>query len=409
MIPYVDNILPALYDMPDPGPINIEWQNLKATLQTFVVVTFNINSFRHHFHETDMLPRILHVPGILVHVNMLELLIKLSINVDITKSASADVIASTLQAAFERLPAESQARLQRRMQLGSMRLPYTRGSTDAVNLFAYALVSSGEGPGCAPPLGAVPGKAKTPFSMHKTDKTAAAEDAHGAAVGEESDDDMPPLEPVADWSGALGPSDAAGVPSGAVCSLSGSLMHDPVATPEGHLVDRAALEDWTTKHHSNPFTGAPMSMDEAQEAPQVRSTIEAFQMQALSKGSIAKDPPPMAPAEAVPTSLLGELPTLDRTESNQSGKPKKQKGKIRITSRSVVDCPDYMCCAVDGKVMVNPLRSPYGHHFEKKTLDRWMANCGSVCPITGKPLRLEECVPDAEMKKNIVQFLKGGN
>merc|ERR1712232_1225335 len=159
-----------------------------------------------------------------------------------------------------------------------------------------------------------------------------------------------------------------------------------------------------------------MSMDEAQEAPQVRSTIEAFQMQALSKGSIAKDPPPMAPAEAPPKptspsgpSLLGELPTLDRNDSNQSSKPKKQKGKIRITSRSVVDCPDYMCCAVDGKVMVNPLRSPFGHYFEKKTLDRWMANCGSVCPISGKPLRLDECVPDSEMKKNIVQFLKGGN
>jgi hypothetical protein len=415
MIPYVDNILPALYDMPDCGPINIEWQNLKATLQTFVVVTFNINAFRQHFYESDMLPRIFHVPNILAHVNMLELLIKLSINVDITKSPQADVIASTLQAAFERLPAESQARLQRRMQLGSMRLPYTRGSTEAVSIFACALASPGEGGGGTLPPGAVAGKTKQPFSMHKTDKTTAEEDALGAAGGEESDDEIPPLEPVADWSGALGPSDAVGVPSGAVCSLSGSLMHDPVTTPEGHLVDRAALEDWTTKHHSNPFTGAPMSMDEAQEAPQVRGTIEAFQMQMLSKGSIAKDPP-TSPTQAAskPTSpsgpsLLGELPTLDRSDTNQSSKPKKQKGKIRITSRSVVDCPDYMCCAVDGKVMVNPLRSPYGHHFEKKTLDRWMANCGSVCPITGKPLRLEECVADAEMKKSIVQFLKGAN
>ena len=55
-----------------------------------------------------------------------------------------------------------------------------------------------------------------------------------------------------------------------------------------------------------------------------------------------------------------------------------------------------MRCAIDGKVMVNPVRlhlvvlqfkavllvqevlSRYGHHFEKKTLEKWFGNCGSV-------------------------------
>jgi hypothetical protein len=401
--PYVENILPALYEMPDCGPANIEWQNLKATLQTFVVVTFNINVFRPQLRDTNMIPRILAVPNLLGHVNMLELLIKLSINVDIAKSEYVHDIASSMQACFERLSPECQARLQRRMQLGSMRLPYARSSTEAMNLFAYAMTAPGGDAGSAP----VVGKAKQPFSMHSTDKAASAED---------SDDEMPPLQPVADWSVALGPSDAAGVPSGALCSLSGSLMHDPVATPEGHLVDRAALEDWTREHHSNPFTGAPMEMSDAREAPEVLKTIETFQMQALSKAQIDREPPPMAPAEAAapaPTSpsggaLLGDLPSLDRADSSASNKSSKKKGKIRIESRSVVDCPDSMCCAIDGKVMVNPLRSPYGHFFEKKTLEKWIQNCGSVCPITSKLLRMDDCVLDSDMKKRIVQFLKEG-
>ena len=95
------------------------------------------------------------------------------------------------------------------------------------------------------------------------------------------------------------------------------------------------------------------------------------------------------------------------------------KAKIRIESRSVVDCPEVPCqattcslrlphhwaavsqdmrCAIDGKVMVNPVHLPvfisagimhgtlgtrqvlsrYGHHFERKTLEKWFGNCGSA-------------------------------
>jgi len=72
----------------------------------------------------------------------------------------------------------------------------------------------------------------------------------------------------------------------------------------------------------------------------------------------------------------------------------------------VVDCPDEMRCGIDGKVMINPVLSCYGHRFEKKTLERWMMNCGSVCPVTQQPLRFEDCQADAEMKKKIVKFLK---
>merc|ERR1719238_1848263 len=71
MIPYVHNILPALYDQPAAGPQLIEWQNLKSTLQTFVVVTFNINVFRPQLRDVDTIPKICEVPNILSHISML--------------------------------------------------------------------------------------------------------------------------------------------------------------------------------------------------------------------------------------------------------------------------------------------------------------------------------------------------
>jgi len=229
---------------------------------------------------------------------------------------------------------------------------------------------------------------------------------------------MPPLIPASGWEGELGQADEAGVPSKAVCELTGALMHDPVCTPDGHTFDRAALEDWTRTHATNPFSGAPLSMEECQPAPELQGYIQGYQMQMLSACEIAPEafeeafeeppqpeievpqPKPAAPLVRGP-SLLGDLPQLAASQ-----KKKKEKSKIRIESRSVVECPDEMRCSIDGKVMTNPVRSPLGHYFEKKTLERWVTSCGSVCPITSKPLRLDECTPDAEMKKRIIKFLK---
>lgn len=431
MIPYVDNILPALYDMPHCGPSAIEWQNLKATMQTFVVVTFNIKVFRSQLNkDSDILVRICRVPNILNHINTLELLIKLCINVDFSKGPYCDALLYTLQGAYERLPVESKQRLQRRMTTNqSMRLPYARSCLKAVELFEFVLAPpEGEAPPMPAPIAAAKPADKKKQSAFAMQSVARAEDAaHAPATSpeEESDDDMPPLIPAEDWVGHLGAADAAGVPTGALCSLSGTVMHDPVATSDGHMFDRAALEDWTDQHASHPFTGQPMTMADVSEAtPEAKAVIQGYQIQSLSaqqvsteaKAALAAAAPPWAPSEpsaappkaapATGPSLLGELPTLGGS-APEAPKKIKKKGTIRIESRSVIDCPDYMCCAVDGKVMVNPIKSPYGHLFEKKTLERWIANCGSVCPISAKPLRLEECVPDAEMKKKIVQFLKG--
>lgn len=434
MIPYVYNILPALFDNPACGPALIEWQNLKATLQTFVVVTFNINVFRPHLRDSDMIPKICEVPRILTHISMLELLVKTAINVDYPKGPFCDKLTETLQAAFDQLPAESQARLQRRMTCEqSMRLPFSRSSVKAVELLSFAFGAPEASPEAAAANHSTKQRKwrnaknkarrrKKLFSMQASSKNGEEPEADDEQ-GEESEDDMPPLIPGDGWEASLGTADEAGVPQKAVCQLSGALMHDPVSTPDGYLFERAALEDWTSQHGSNPLTGAPLAMDEVVDREDIANFIQGYQLQMLSVTQVAPEaidgagpevraapdpdvpaPPPTKPVETGP-SLLGDLPALSKTDTTES--KRKDKAKIRIESRSVVDCPEDMRCAIDGKVMVNPVLSRYGHHFERKTLEKWFGNCGSVCPITQKPLRLEECQPDQEMKKRIVKFLKG--
>mmetsp|Transcript_40165 Transcript_40165/g.63763 ORF Transcript_40165/g.63763 Transcript_40165/m.63763 type:complete len:734 (-) Transcript_40165:217-2418(-) len=421
MIPYVYNILPALYEMPSAGPQNIEWQNLKSTLQTFVVVTFNINVFRPQLRDGDMIPKICAVPNILGHISMLELLVKMAINIDFTKGPYHESISSTLHSAFAALPQESQRRLQRRLTSEqSMRLPYakTNHSVESLRLF------------CTPPLGEETKEIQAQVAAHnkyrKKEERAAnnigrkrkrlfnqqiAND-EGNPGDSSDDDDMPPLIPAAQWEPCLGPQDqVSSIPTRALCELTGALMTDPVMTPEGNVYERAALEDWMVVSASNPKTGQPLSMEQCSEAKQIQEYIQTYQMQMISACEIAPEafeqPAKLedAPKTESACRLLGDLPSL-ATNKPPSPTNKKSKGKIRIASRSVVECPDEMRCAIDGKVCIDPVRSPYGHLFEKKTLDKWMQNCGSVCPVTSKPLRAEECAPDHEMKKAIKNFLK---
>jgi len=234
----------------------------------------------------------------------------------------------------------------------------------------------------------------------------------------DDDDDMPPLIPADNWAAHLGAGDqVTQVPERAVCELTGAMMCDPVVTPDGHLFERAAIEDWMTVSTSNPRTGAPLSMEECQPAKEIADYIQGYQMQMMAACEIAPEafeqprtqaPPPVtSSASGKFLADLPEIPQGGRGHSQPSHKKERgEKGKVRIESRNVVNCPEEMQCAIDGKVCTNPVRSPYGHIFERRTLERWFCNCGSVCPVTSKPLRLEECHADHEMKKKIYKWLK---
>ncbi|CCW59599.1 unnamed protein product [Phytomonas sp. EM1] len=60
-------------------------------------------------------------------------------------------------------------------------------------------------------------------------------------------------------------------------------------------------------------------------------------------------------------------------------------------------------CVLTGELMKNPVRSPYGHSFDKAAILSWFDQNGSVCPITGKPLVASQLVPDTVMGAKIMQ------
>ncbi|CAE8641918.1 unnamed protein product [Polarella glacialis] len=72
----------------------------------------------------------------------------------------------------------------------------------------------------------------------------------------------------------------------------------------------------------------------------------------------------------------------------------------------VCDAPAEFCCAVDGRLLVDPVRAPSGHVFERSVLARSLKASGGLCPITGAALELGECQRDTELRARILKWVR---
>jgi len=71
----------------------------------------------------------------------------------------------------------------------------------------------------------------------------------------------------------------------------------------------------------------------------------------------------------------------------------------------LADAPPEFRCSYDGKLLVDPVRTPNGHIFERSTLSRLLAIQG-LCPITNTQLDIRQCQRDVELRQRIVQWVR---
>jgi hypothetical protein len=136
---------------------------------------------------------------------------------------------------------------------------------------------------------------------------------------------------------------------------------------------------------------------------------------ALKVGSAAAaQPATPAPSEK---RLLGEMPSLSAPAQQEKKKKKKvavehagtvelgQQISVKssiVSSANNASVPKEFLCALSGNTMKNPVYSPYGHTFDRETIELWIKQQGSVCPITGKPLSLDQLLPHKQLQQQIM-------
>ena len=64
------------------------------------------------------------------------------------------------------------------------------------------------------------------------------------------------------------------IAAGLRCSITASLMCDPVMTCDGQCYERAAISEWLGTHDTSPNTGKKLPCKDLTPAPAVRSTVE---------------------------------------------------------------------------------------------------------------------------------------
>ena len=124
--------------------------------------------------------------------------------------------------------------------------------------------------------------------------------------------------------------------------------------------------------------------------------------------------------------LLGDLPSLGKsssakqsshrrasaknanlTERQSRKKLKKKAGRRRKKKFSTIAPPEdgvppEYCCALTGKIMSDPAKTPYGkHRFERAAIEQWIQTQGNVCPVTGLPLSANQISIDAQRRMDI--------
>merc|ERR1712196_53868 len=102
-------------------------------------------------------------------------------------------------------------------------------------------------------------------------------------------------------------------------------------------------------------------------------------------------PPPPVP---VATTATGTLPVAEVASSG---------GSLRDI---VQNAPEQFRCALDRKLLCDPVVSPGGVVFERSTLARWLQTHDPVCPITGAPLRLEDCARSPQIRKQVTDWAR---
>ena len=62
------------------------------------------------------------------------------------------------------------------------------------------------------------------------------------------------------------------------------------------------------------------------------------------------------------------------------------------------------CCQLSGKLMEDPVITPYNTCFDRENIERWLEQ-HSTCPITHKPLDVDQLRECRTLKIVIAQFL----
>lgn len=190
----------------------------------------------------------------------------------------------------------------------------------------------------------------------------------------------------------------------ALASLAASVGDLEISKPRfAELVGRICPED---RARARSRLTRPGSL--RLEAHDVAAIAEIFGDAALPE-AVAPEPalspaPVGSETTCAPLASVIAVPTLAPASAPAPAKPA---AAATPGLRDIItNAPEQFRCALDRKLLCDPVVSPGGVVFERSTLVKWLQNHGSFCPITGAPLRIEDCARSPEIRKQVALWAR---
>ena len=99
---------------------------------------------------------------------------------------------------------------------------------------------------------------------------------------------------------------------------------------------------------------------------------------------------PMSRATRAASRLVPEIPLLRRGSKQQ-----------QQAAEEEVAVPAHFVCPISLDLMRDPVTAPTGITYDRESVEGWLARGGARCPVTGRPLRLADLVPNHATRRMI--------
>ncbi|CAD6339659.1 unnamed protein product [Miscanthus lutarioriparius] len=101
---------------------------------------------------------------------------------------------------------------------------------------------------------------------------------------------------------------------------------------------------------------------------------------------------PMSRAARAASRLVPEIPMLRRSSKQQAS---------AAAAEEEVAVPAHFVCPISLDLMRDPVTAPTGITYDRESVEGWLARGNARCPVTGRPLRLADLVPNHATRRMI--------
>ena len=154
--------------------------------------------------------------------------------------------------------------------------------------------------------------------------------------------------------------------------------------------------------HSGPMLGNLPALNSNKLSPTKNFQSEVDSVLTESNKSIAA-----AAAARDPNSLFGSTSIAGRAKNpSRKADDKLRKRKDNRHDNDIpADIPEEYLCQLTRRPLSDPMKTIYGHVFDKTAITNWLHSQGKICPLTGAPLSEVDLIPQPQLADDIRRWI----